>query len=305
MIFHECNSAPLFSLVTNLRAKFVLEKLNTNITDPDTINSLYHPGLSVPLNLFSFKLYEEIPKPTDITAVDCKKHLFALEQFFSNPSSNSNSSELKPLTSLRSRIETEVSHINSFAVRVKDALSHLKNYAPNNWKRINFLIKEIIPLSTKNRIISKSKIGRGSSAIYYCGGIFIDPPENVDEDEELIQLLMNIVHEAGHQAMYILQSTDNLALDANQTVYSPIRKTDRPILKSIHAIAAISGMILLCEELLDKDLWSVKSKDIVHRHYKELKANLLLGLSGLKDKELTEIGQMTCRYWYAMAMRSA
>jgi hypothetical protein len=299
MIFHEANSRHLISLVGNLRTKYVTEKL-TNIGFKSS-SDFYHPSLSLPIDFFSEDLYFKAPLSPRII-IPTNSQLDILRKILCKGVNDSIINTLHLPYSINAQIEQDPLKINHFADQLKMTLELFETYAPNNFQRINLLIKEIIPLGTNDQLIRKSKYGRGLSSIYYWGGVFLDTPHNDDSEESIIQLLMNMAHEAGHQALYALQSVDTIVFDASQSVYSPIRKVDRPILKTIHAMAAISGMMLLCEELLQNNLWSQRSKEIVHRHYSELRTNMLVGLARLPETNITELGKYTCRYWYKMAL---
>ncbi len=199
-------------------------------------------------------------------------------------------------------LESRADHVNSSADEVSFALIHLAKYAPASYEKFCTLVTEILPLeTTQGGLLDGSVTGRGLSSAHYLGGIFLAPPHGGTDEENLIQLILNLVHEAGHQLLFLVQSADPLVLDPSTKVYSPVRKVDRPVLRSMHACSASVMMLEACGEIVGSGAWSRAAQKLLAKHSEVQSLGLRISLQGLKEIGLTDLGIKVCRQWVEYA----
>ncbi len=103
---------------------------------------------------------------------------------------------------------------------------------------VNAVLYQIVPLAQERP--------RGWSSHYFRGTIFLGFPDSYSE----LDLSLDFVHEIGHQALAIFQSVDPIFVSSpTALVYSEVRKTFRPAIQSLHALAAISFMTRLLKHV--------------------------------------------------------
>lgn len=199
-------------------------------------------------------------------------------------------------------LESRADHVNKSADQFNDALQCLHQFAPASYEKFCALVTEVLPLETiEGGLLSGSATGRGLSSAHYLGGIFLAPPQGGTRDENLFQLMLNLIHEAGHQLLFLLQSADPLVLDPRMKVYSPVRRVDRPVLRSMHACSASVMMIEFCAEIVRNGAWSPDSLRLAAKHSEAQSLGLRVSLKALAEVGLTDMGKNACRQWVEYA----
>lgn len=152
-----------------------------------------------------------------------------------------------------------------------------------------FFGAHIVPLEAPS---SYARRGIGFSNLLLRGAIFLSPPS--DEAFGELELAANMAHELGHQSLFILQSRDRIILsDMNELVYSGIRRTERPAIKSFHAAVALGSMIRIFQIAESTRLYAgAKARDYISDRIHELKADLLPTLCALRTVRLSSLGRL-------------
>jgi HEXXH motif-containing protein len=177
-----------------------------------------------------------------------------------------------------------------------EVLEVLKSRAPKSYRRVKILVQEWIPLKVSS--VSNLGIGRGLSSVHYWGGVFFELPNEGKKTEILGQSLLNVVHEAGHQAMFVVQASDLLVKDPRAMAYSPVRKTFRPAIRSFHAVAAQAFMLEFLDEIV-REGGSYQDELFEWCNWKveELRDGLKVAHRSLLSCELTPWGRKLLEDW--------
>lgn len=125
---------------------------------------------------------------------------------------------------------------------------------------VDAVLNQIIPLAQQRP--------RGWSSHYFRGTIFLGFPDAYSE----LDLSLDFIHEIGHQVLAIFQSVDPIFISSpTAPVYSEVRKTFRPAIQSLHALAAISFMTRLLKHVGRPDYTHPEfSYPIIEAHEKAL-----------------------------------
>jgi HEXXH motif-containing protein len=120
----------------------------------------------------------------------------------------------------------------------------IKKVSVDHDARLNAMLVEVIPLGTSSSKYASRADGEGLSSQTYRGAVFL---KLADESAySNCEDLLNFIHELGHQAFNLILNADPIVSgDAEQQVYSVIRKTMRPGVMSFHALAAVAYMLEL------------------------------------------------------------
>ncbi|KAB8033642.1 HEXXH motif-containing putative peptide modification protein [Fluviispira multicolorata] len=96
--------------------------------------------------------------------------------------------------------------------------------------------------------------------------IFISPNIYSSQYPE-IDYGIHLIHELGHQILYIWQTYDPLILNSHNTsAYSGVRKTYRPALASLHSAVALDFMLKLCHSMQNSNIFlSTENKYVAHK----------------------------------------
>ncbi len=156
------------------------------------------------------------------------------------------------------------------------ALPHLKT----RWDK---LIDAVIPVSYIKA--EPTLLGRGLSNHRYRKAIFIQLPKQSIRQE--LQIALNLVHELGHQTLITYQNAD-LIISSNREyeVYSIIRNTKRPIIRSFHAFFVTGSMLeflIAAQKLQLSDQLSIQ----IREETAKLKSLLLSGSMELRKAPVT------------------
>lgn len=135
---------------------------------------------------------------------------------------------------------------NEFA----DALSIIQNVC-GGWlsDMMNLVVAEILPIKSAS---GDTRYLGGFSDYNAIGAIFISL---MPQPSAVIELAVSLVHELGHQVFMLYQAGQNPIPTKYKysKVYSGIRKTERPILGSLHAVVALMYMLYFLNDLRLKD----------------------------------------------------
>lgn len=173
------------------------------------------------------------------------------------------------------------------------AISLIKDTRSTFDDRISGLCQCIIPLVPTDITAGRSKQGRGFSTQYFRGGIFLDPPDI--NEFQLDELIINIAHELGHQALIVYQTADKIIEgDPHFPIYSVIRKTERPAILSLHAVVASAYMAEMLEIIRENEHYSMARKEYLSLRLEENINLVRLGLSSLKAVSFTKLGKSIC-----------
>lgn len=115
------------------------------------------------------------------------------------------------------------------------------NIASDYASRIDSLVAETIPLRPlPGRTFRED--GEGLSTHVYRGSVFLGPAYRVERC--LCEDQLNFIHEVAHQALNLISNADDLIKgDCTAPVYSVIRRSLRPGIMSMHAVAAVGYMV--------------------------------------------------------------
>lgn len=128
----------------------------------------------------------------------------------------------------------------SFSVQVLAGLKLAFTALPHLKTRWEKLIEFVIPVGYIKA--EPTLLGRGLSNHLYRKAILIQLPQPSIKQE--LQIALNLVHELGHQTLITYQNAD-LIVSSNREhqVYSIIRNTNRPIIRSFHAYFVTGSML--------------------------------------------------------------
>jgi len=111
-------------------------------------------------------------------------------------------------------------------------VSFVKSGSPFFLKVYDSLVNFIVPM--------KQNKPQGFSNVHLRGAIFLSYPKEYN----ILSMALDLVHEIGHQSLFLYQSLDPLILEGrDRPIYSEIRKAERPAIMCFHAAAAIAYML--------------------------------------------------------------
>lgn len=171
-------------------------------------------------------------------------------------------------------------------IKLKSTLDVLLNIDREYFDRFRKLICHILIQKGKegHRI---REAGTGMSSFNYRKGIFLSIPTC---EYWQFELLLNLSHELGHQALITLQKRDHILLSSHfHPVYSVIRKTERPAILSFHALTASIYMLEFIIRNYD-DLLNFTSDDYLHERFKNIKKDVRSGLQIFKHSHFSPLG---------------
>ena len=159
--------------------------------------------------------------------------------------------------------------------------------------RFSQVVQEVNLVTSDSGSIEDLRLhGSGFSTHKYRGGIFISAPRY---HMGVFENTLNLTHELGHQVLMLLQCCDDLIKNfERKTVYSVVRREDRPAIMSFHAMVAVAYMIE----------WLLIAPDELNQYVsKERRGKRLLGLVNdlevalltIKTFALTQLGHEICR----------
>ena len=104
---------------------------------------------------------------------------------------------------------------------------------------------------------------------------------------------IHLIHELGHQILYIWQTYDPLILNSHNTsAYSGVRKTYRPALASLHSAVALAFMLKLCKSMESSNIFLNIEKKYIINKIKKFRINLKQNLDSIMERcSLTQTGR--------------
>jgi hypothetical protein len=177
----------------------------------------------------------------------------------------------------------------SFKNSIDQVLAIFEKISESWVLRKNFLVSEIIPIISSSHSYLTRENGAGTSCLLYRKGIFLSLPRN--KETRLLELSLNFVHELGHQALMIYEHVDDIVKgDKNQKVFSVIRKIDRPVIQSFHALAATAYML---EYIVDaeQELRLLVGEKYLNLRQNQLYTDFIQGLELIRSIQLTILGK--------------
>ena len=157
---------------------------------------------------------------------------------------------------------------------------HQSNYLKSLWTNI---IDIVVPLNTDYQISGSRDYARGAILI------------SINAINDPLILALELSHELGHNVLMLFNSTDNLVKNLETEIYSGVRKTKRPAIQSLHAIFALTFILILLKELKQKPqiLTSIKTKkEVVDFKFSKHLNSLKKSIKEMEDADiLTNIGE--------------
>ncbi len=186
------------------------------------------------------------------------------------------------------KIEDDPSKIDQFNFETEKVIRELSTLN-NSWsKRLITLISEIIPRTSSNPETLREN-GTGLSTHYYRKGVFLSLPKKKHNLQ--IELLLNLVHEMGHQALINYQKQDKIIKSPHdESIFSVVRKTNRPAILSFHAMVATMYMTELIATSYEK-LLELATPEYLKVRFHGLIKDLKDSIKHLEKLEFTQLGQ--------------
>ncbi len=137
----------------------------------------------------------------------------------------------------RFRIPERFEHISL----LEEVVETFSNLGESFERKFRTLVLEILPIVSSNPFKRLREGGSGLSSHRYRGGVFLSVPFSKTIE---LDLLLNLSHEIGHQALIVYQCADPLILtNPSFKIFSAVRKVDRPAVLSFHALVAIASQV--------------------------------------------------------------
>ena len=148
-------------------------------------------------------------------------------------------------------------------------------------KLFSEVVKHVVPINTGK--LKYQSNGVGFSTHLAKGSIFLSVPSRK------LQLAINIVHELGHQCLYLYQTADSIIDRGLDTpVFSYVRKTHRPAIQSFHAMVALAFMVRFLSQVVPER----KEKDYYQQVLQRLRSDFKRSLNEYDSVVFTELGQV-------------
>ncbi|MCB0361383.1 MAG: hypothetical protein KDD35_01590 [Bdellovibrionales bacterium] len=165
------------------------------------------------------------------------------------------------------------------------------------------IVRQVVPIEAQDPINFPTRVnGSGFSNHHLRGLVFLSLP--LSSPVQFLEGALNLAHEAGHQALMILQCCDDiLAGPIGAPVYSVIRKTSRPAILSFHAAFATAYMIEWMMESWEFLSEISEPKDIRLR-WKTLQDDLQAAIHIFLSQKFTPLGQLVFNELRQMHARS-
>lgn len=201
---------------------------------------------------------------------------------------------------LLNKNDPEFEKFNKLAAETKSIISR----CDFSWNaRLHLLIHELLPFT--NRLFPNTLLDNGSglSTLFYRHGVFLSTP--VESEVQTFEFCLNLAHEMGHQALMIYEQFDDIVKhDHTELCYSVIRRTERPVIQSFHALIATAYMVelIFCAE---NSLKEVCSSKYVKMRFEELRDNMRTALGEFDHINFTKFGKqifLECKSLYLYSL---
>lgn len=177
---------------------------------------------------------------------------------------------------------------------VQETKALIEKVCPNLNIGLEALLRWLVPIRqrderpTKRRLLTHAQY----PLILFLSLAERCQPWSLQKGIEKVALAIDILHEFGHQLLYLILHADAVVLKEDpRGIYSPIRRTRRPAVLAFHAAIANGFMIDFCDHFLRSRIGSPAENGYVTRSYNELSAQQELGLREIrKDTLLTSTG---------------
>ncbi|MCB9025397.1 MAG: hypothetical protein H6625_03695 [Bdellovibrionaceae bacterium] len=195
---------------------------------------------------------------------------------------------LLPEDQNRKIMDFSIDNSTNFELEVNHCINYINRFSPSISTIFSELIYQIVPLVPKKNYSKIRQNGSGFSTHEFRGVIFLSLAVNTSISR--FENLLNLVHELAHQVLFLYQCSDSIiADDLYKSVYSVIRKTERPAIQSFHALVASAYMLQFC-----LDISHIQSEIVETNYFKsrvsELKNYLYEGLNAFENINFTKTG---------------
>ena len=257
----------------------------------------FKPKMSHKLNFDKLKNISEV----DAIFVSDLNHLQSRAGAFSD-SMHNNLNVIHPREGASQIVLVSPAKLREFEIAFVDCLSYLGDLSSSWIERVKVLCAELVPIDTGDIDRPLRKDGAGLSTHFYRKGIFLSLPQIPDRVK--VELLLNLVHELGHQALFTYQRHDKIAYDCHRTpVFSAIRRTKRPLIQSIHAMVAIVYMLELVISAPEK-FFDLGDQNYIKERFRGLIDDLKKAVEALDRVEFTKLGKLIYREAVAVCLKS-
>ena len=160
------------------------------------------------------------------------------------------------------------------------ALSIVKESNTDIAELFSEVVKHVVPINTAKM---KARNNIGFSTHLAKGSIFLSVPSTT------LPLVINIVHELGHQCLYLYQTADPIIAQGLDTpIFSYVRKTHRPAIQSFHATVALAFMVRFLKQIQP----SRGEKSYCQHVLQRLRSDFKRSLDEYDSVVFTELGQV-------------
>lgn len=282
----EENLLPLVNLLDEKELNTSNKLLKTNFAKFQPWMSLYKDK--------EFQVFSELNRSNSLSEkiedLDCIKRRIKLFHLPGTQDSNLNIKKIYKDDLGKLIISINSERISSFYAEIDD-LKRILFELNDSWvHRYHSLIEELI-LREAASDYTPRKNGTGLSTHLYRKGVFLTNPDPSNHNK--IELMLNLVHEIGHQALITIQGFDSILKDNySKSVYSTIRKVERPAILSFHALVAVMFMV---ELILDIEMCYEEEKLCSPEYFKircrDLEKELDEGIQTTREEDLSQVGK--------------
>jgi|GEM_PF-6099762 len=229
------------------------------------IVSLSSPGTLVDTDPEYFKLFNHL--------INQQKHLGSI-------------SDKNGAIVLRDQIST--TELQDFNREIGSALDLIKSSVPWLYQLFACLIVKVHPVFRYN-----AESTHWSASDYYLIGLIFSSKKD-SENFPVINQAITLAHELAHNVTFLLEAGSPSINEAYQfrKVYSGIRKVDRPLRGSLHALIALGYMLVLLRSFLTSGRLSDSESDFCRAKIGDYERNLDLGLRAMDDRFFTDNGRL-------------
>jgi len=254
----------------------------------------YSPWMSNPTLRVRAEAFSSLPavlRPrSSAEVVSASSDLSTMHSFFTS-AGEQGLEALQPSGSTTLKLDTSATETKqSSSVILQWALATVSSANESFCQRMSSLCQQIAPVSRIDGSRPRSQ-GRGFSSHLYRGGIFLEPPQLEFHTHE--ETAINLAHELGHQALFVLQSFDSIIVekDLRKPTRSPIREVERPAIQTLHATVAC----LYMAEFLASFIEHRRNSAFLQNKYELMRSLVSQGISSLDTVELTPVGRAVIR----------
>ena len=262
------------------------EKLRNN-------NTKYNPWMISTVRNVKFLPLVNFDSSTQI--VDSIEHIKLLKSIFVDFTKETTENEkIESLLGIKFNefdLETDVEVIQNFSQTFKKALDILSRTCPWIKEMYDTLVHQVL-------FIKKEVKSIRAMSTHFLKGTIIFRVSLVNNFSNLINLVVDIAHEVGHQVLMLLLMSDKIISSSYEDpVYSGVRKENRPAIKSLHSAVSLIYIISCLKGILKNlpDLEKDLREDILSQK-SDYELNLNLNLESLMSTcKFTNFGSVIIR----------